>query len=131
VDGWGSAVHEPQALFISFGFPMAEDSIARRRWPLSRLPTQAGGHAALRGRANIRRQVASMTADTGGAAGARAREILRLRDEEHLTLREIGERYGITTERVRQIVNLCRHTLQQAESAPTQEPAGRGRSISS
>jgi RNA polymerase sigma factor (sigma-70 family) len=67
----------------------------------------------------------------GGSVDARAREILRLRDEEHLTLREIGERYGITTERVRQIVNRCRFALQRAESAPTQEPAGRGRSISS
>ncbi len=55
-----------------------------------------------------------MTAETGGAAGARAREILRLRDEEHLTLREIGERYGITTERVRQIANRCRFALQEA-----------------
>ncbi len=50
-----------------------------------------------------------------GSVGARAREMLRLRDEEHLTLREIAERYGITSERVRQIVNRCRFTLQESD----------------
>jgi DNA-directed RNA polymerase sigma subunit (sigma70/sigma32) len=63
-----------------------------------------------------------VTGGAGGSVDARAREMLRLRDEEHLTLREIGERYGITTERVRQIVNRCRFTLQQAKLPPTREP---------
>lgn len=63
-----------------------------------------------------------MTGEAGGSVGARAREMLRLRDEEQLTLREIGERYGLTAERVRQIVNRCRFTLQQAGSPLQQGP---------
>ncbi len=43
---------------------------------------------------------------------ARASEMLRLREIEHLTLREIGERYGLTSERVRQILNRHRRSLQ-------------------
>jgi DNA-directed RNA polymerase sigma subunit (sigma70/sigma32) len=66
-------------------------------------------------RANIRQEIASVTGGPGGSVDERAREMLRLRDEEHLTLREIAERYNLTPERVRQIVNRCRHRLQEDE----------------
>jgi hypothetical protein len=39
-------------------------------------------------------------------ASDREREILRLRLIEHLTLKEIGERIGVSTERVRQLLNM-------------------------
>jgi predicted DNA-binding protein (UPF0251 family) len=39
-------------------------------------------------------------------AGDREREILRLRLIEHLTLGEIGERIGISQERVRQLLSM-------------------------
>ncbi len=51
--------------------------------------------------------------------------MLRLRDEEHLTLREIGERYGLSTERVRQITNRCRYTLQNSDHPPQRGTAPR------
>lgn len=41
--------------------------------------------------------------------------MLRLRDVEQLTLREIGERYDLTAERVRQILNRCRNALQDPD----------------
>jgi hypothetical protein len=37
----------------------------------------------------------------------REAEMLRLRTVEGLTLREIGERYGVTDERVRQLLRSC------------------------
>jgi Sigma-70, region 4 len=119
VGGCSNAVHEPQAHIIIFGYLSAEVSIAWRHRPLSRFPTPAGGHPALRGRANIRRDLAFVTGGGGGASvDARAREMLRLRDQEHLSLREIGERYGISGERVRQIVNRCRHALGEGRVPP-------------
>lgn len=39
----------------------------------------------------------------------REAEMLRLRTVEGLTLREIGERYGVTDERVRQLLRGCFH----------------------
>lgn len=43
------------------------------------------------------------------ATDARAQEMYRLRTQEHLTLRQIGERYDRSPERVRQILRLyCR-----------------------
>lgn len=39
--------------------------------------------------------------------GARGVEMLRLRVVEKLTLAEIGERYALSGERVRQILNKC------------------------
>lgn len=56
----------------------------------------------------------------------RESEMLRLRDVEHLTLREIGERYGITAERVRQIVNRYRHSLQNPSPASVRRGAPPG-----
>jgi hypothetical protein len=57
VGGCSSAVHEPQAHIIIFGYLSAEVSIAWRHRPLSRFPTLAGGHPALRGRAAWRQQI--------------------------------------------------------------------------
>ncbi len=51
----------------------------------------------------------------------REREMLRLREVDHLTLREIGERYDLTAERVRQILNQCRRRMRQ----PDRPAAGR------
>lgn len=48
----------------------------------------------------------------GREADERAREMWRLRLEEGLTLRVIGERFGVSPERVRQVLN--RHTRQTA-----------------
>jgi DNA-binding CsgD family transcriptional regulator len=42
----------------------------------------------------------------GREADERAREMRRLRMEEGLTLRAIGERFGVSPERVRQVLNL-------------------------
>jgi DNA-directed RNA polymerase sigma subunit (sigma70/sigma32) len=42
---------------------------------------------------------------TATAPSDREREMLRLRTVEGLTLREIGERFGIGAERVRQLLN--------------------------
>jgi DNA-binding CsgD family transcriptional regulator len=48
----------------------------------------------------------------GREADERAREMRRLRLEEGLTLRAIGERFGVSPERVRQVLN--RHARQTA-----------------
>lgn len=49
---------------------------------------------------------------SGGEADKRTHEMWRLRLEEGLTLRAIGERFGISPERVRQVLN--RHARQTA-----------------
>jgi DNA-directed RNA polymerase specialized sigma subunit len=55
------------------------------------------------------------------ATDQRAIEMYRLRTQEHLSLKEIGERFNCSAERARQIIKMYCHTTGQPYTGRTKQ----------